>query len=99
MPPQLRVVIAEDAAIMRDGLAQTLIRRGLDVVGAVADAAARSCSRGRRQASATCSRTASPTSAISSRPSPVASVFAKLGLAPSDNDNRRVIAAIKYLES
>jgi DNA-binding NarL/FixJ family response regulator len=29
----------------------------------------------------------------------VASVFAKLGLVPSDNDNRRVIAAIKYLES
>jgi hypothetical protein len=29
----------------------------------------------------------------------VASVFAKLGLAPSDNDNRRVIAAIRYLES
>ena len=28
----------------------------------------------------------------------VASVFAKLGLAPSDNDNRRVIAAIKYLK-
>ncbi|HEX4059514.1 MAG TPA: hypothetical protein VHY58_00715 [Streptosporangiaceae bacterium] len=26
-------------------------------------------------------------------------IFAKLGLAPSDNDNRRVIAAIKYLES
>jgi DNA-binding NarL/FixJ family response regulator len=29
----------------------------------------------------------------------VASIFGKLGLAPSDNDNRRVIAAIKYLES
>ena len=29
----------------------------------------------------------------------VANVFAKLGLPPSDNDNRRVIAAIKYLES
>jgi DNA-binding NarL/FixJ family response regulator len=29
----------------------------------------------------------------------VASIFAKPGLAPSDNDNRRVIAAIKYLES
>jgi DNA-binding NarL/FixJ family response regulator len=29
----------------------------------------------------------------------VASIFAKLGLAPSDNDNRRVIAAMKYLES
>jgi DNA-binding NarL/FixJ family response regulator len=29
----------------------------------------------------------------------VASIFAKLGLAPSDNDNRRVLAALKYLES
>jgi DNA-binding NarL/FixJ family response regulator len=29
----------------------------------------------------------------------VASIFAKLGLAPSDNDNRRVLAAIKCLES
>jgi hypothetical protein len=31
--------------------------------------------------------------------SAVASGFAKLGLVPSDNDNRRVIAALKYLES
>jgi DNA-binding NarL/FixJ family response regulator len=37
MPPRLRLVIAEDAAIMRDGLTQTLTRRGLDVVAAVAD--------------------------------------------------------------
>jgi len=29
----------------------------------------------------------------------IASIFAKLRLAPSDSDNRRVIAAIKYLES
>jgi hypothetical protein len=28
-----------------------------------------------------------------------ASIFARIGLAPSDTDNRRVIAAIKYLES
>jgi DNA-binding NarL/FixJ family response regulator len=35
---QLRVVIAEDAAIMRDGLTQTLSRRGLAVLAAVADA-------------------------------------------------------------
>ena len=34
----LRIVIAEDAAIMRDGLAQTLARRGHDVVAAVGDA-------------------------------------------------------------
>jgi DNA-binding NarL/FixJ family response regulator len=36
----LRIVIAEDAAIMRDGLTQTLTRRGHDVVAAVGDAAA-----------------------------------------------------------
>jgi DNA-binding NarL/FixJ family response regulator len=29
----------------------------------------------------------------------VASIFDKLGLIPSDSDNRRVIAAIRYLES
>jgi DNA-binding NarL/FixJ family response regulator len=39
-PPKLRIVIAEDAAIMRDGLTQTLTRRGHEVVAAVADAGA-----------------------------------------------------------
>jgi len=39
-PLPLRIVIAEDAAIMRDGLTQTLTRRGHDVVAAVGDAAA-----------------------------------------------------------
>lgn len=38
--PALRIVIAEDSAIMRDGLTQTLTRRGHDVVAAVADAVA-----------------------------------------------------------
>jgi DNA-binding NarL/FixJ family response regulator len=37
MSGRLRIVIAEDAAIMRDGLTQTLARRGHDVVAAVAD--------------------------------------------------------------
>jgi DNA-binding NarL/FixJ family response regulator len=39
-PRRLRIVIAEDAAIMRDGLTQTLLRRGHDVVAAVGDPAA-----------------------------------------------------------
>lgn len=38
MPQPLRVVIAEDAAIMRDGLAGIISRRGHEVVAAVADA-------------------------------------------------------------
>jgi DNA-binding NarL/FixJ family response regulator len=29
----------------------------------------------------------------------VANIFGKLGLAPDNNDNRRVIAALRYLES
>ena len=29
----------------------------------------------------------------------VANIFDKLGLIPDDNDNRRVIAALRYLES
>jgi DNA-binding NarL/FixJ family response regulator len=36
----MRVVIAEDAAVMRDGLAAILTRRGHDVAAAVGDAAA-----------------------------------------------------------
>jgi DNA-binding NarL/FixJ family response regulator len=36
----MRIVIAEDAAIMRDGLTQTLTRRGHEVAAAVGDAAA-----------------------------------------------------------
>jgi DNA-binding NarL/FixJ family response regulator len=40
MSAALRIVIAEDAAIMRDGLTQTLCRRGHDVVAAVSDAEA-----------------------------------------------------------
>jgi DNA-binding NarL/FixJ family response regulator len=38
MPPSARVVIAEDAAILRDGLAQLLGDRGYDVVATVGDA-------------------------------------------------------------
>jgi DNA-binding NarL/FixJ family response regulator len=37
-PQPLRIVIAEDAAIMRDGLAGIISRRGHEVVAAVADA-------------------------------------------------------------
>jgi DNA-binding NarL/FixJ family response regulator len=37
MPDPLRVVIAEDAAIMRDGLTHILTHRGHDVAAAVAD--------------------------------------------------------------
>jgi DNA-binding NarL/FixJ family response regulator len=37
-PPSLRVVIAEDSALLRDGLVQLLGMRGVEVVAAVGDA-------------------------------------------------------------
>jgi DNA-binding NarL/FixJ family response regulator len=39
-PPSLRVVIAEDSAILRDGLVQLLSDRGFTITGAVGDAEA-----------------------------------------------------------
>jgi DNA-binding NarL/FixJ family response regulator len=39
MAAQLRVVIAEDSAILRDGLVQLLVDRGFTITGAVADPA------------------------------------------------------------
>jgi len=163
----LRIVIAEDAAIMRDGLTQTLSRRGHDVVAAVADAEAltravdehlpdvaiidvrmppthtdeglqaalaiSSVARGGtvldpevvrqllgagRHADSLASLTGREREVLSliaqGRSNTaiagalfitpgvvekhVANIFAKLRLAPSDSDNRRVIAAIRYLE-
>lgn len=40
MPDAIRVVIAEDSAVLRDGLVQLLASRGFRVIGAVSDAAA-----------------------------------------------------------
>jgi hypothetical protein len=40
-----------------------------------------------------------PNGVLARRGKHVANIFDKLGLAPSDSDNRRVIAAIRYLES
>ncbi|MFI5803302.1 response regulator transcription factor [Streptomyces sp. NPDC051561] len=40
VPPPLRVVIAEDSALLRDGLVQLLSMRGVEVVAAVGDAEA-----------------------------------------------------------
>jgi hypothetical protein len=60
MAERLRVVIAEDGLIVREGIAGMLRHFGHDVVAAVGDADAPSCStRAARPVSATCSRTGS----------------------------------------
>ena len=95
-PQRLRIVIAEDAAIMRDGLTQTLTRRGHDVVAAVADAEAlRQAVDEHRPDVAIIDVRMPPTHTDEG----LRAAQAMLGLAPDDNDNRRVIAALRYLES
>jgi DNA-binding NarL/FixJ family response regulator len=172
----MRIVIAEDAAIMRDGLTAILVRRGHDVAAAVGDAAAllqavgehrpdvavidvrmppTHTDEGLRAAAAIRQRfpgtgvlvfsqyieAHAATELLSVAPAGVgyllkdrvadvsdfidalirvaeggtvldpevvaqkvvekhvANIFDKLGLAPSDSDNRRVLAAVKYLGS
>jgi len=101
----MRIVIAEDAVIMRDGLSAILTRRGHDVVAAVGGAEA--------LLKAVCEYRPD-VAVIDVRMPPthtdelfitlkvvekhVANIFDKLGLAPSDSDNRRVLAAIRYLQ-
>jgi DNA-binding NarL/FixJ family response regulator len=151
----MRIVIAEDAAIMRDGLAAILTRRGHDVLAAVGDPEALIKAVGEHRPDAAVVDVRMPpthtdeglrAAAAIRRRFPVAgvlvfsqyieahaaaellfallaqgrsnaaiasdlfispkvvekhvaSIFDKLGLAPSDSDNRRVLAAIRYLES
>jgi AmiR/NasT family two-component response regulator len=38
MPPSLRVVVAEDTMLTREGIVRLLLDAGVDVVGQVADA-------------------------------------------------------------
>jgi DNA-binding CsgD family transcriptional regulator len=114
---RLRIVIAEDAAIMRDGLTQTLTRRGHDVVldpevvrqlltaSRRGDTLAALTPREREVLSLLAQGRSNAAIAAALFISPkvvekhVANIFDKLGLAPDDNDNRRVIAALRYLES
>ena len=113
VPPPLRVVIAEDAAIMRDGLTQTLTRVGYLLkdrvadVGDFIDAISRVAQGGTvldpevvRQL-LRASRRADSLAALTRREKDVLSLMAqgRSYTAPSDSDNRRVIAALKYLES
>ncbi len=138
----MRVVIAEDAAVMREGLARLLEDRGHEVVATVADGDAllEAASRhhpdaavvdirmppthtdeGLRAAGASLDASLTPregevlslmaegrsNAGIADRlvigegavEKHVANIFAKLGLPVSENDNRRVLAVLRYLQS
>ena len=93
----MRVVIAEDLFLLRDGLTRLLDRnsgnvalgtlspRERDVLGLMAEG---------RSNAAIGQRLVITERAVSKH---TASIFTRLGLQPSDDDNRRVLAVLAYL--
>ena len=111
----MRIVIAEDSAVVRAGLAEILADRGHVVVAAVGNAEDLRAAVGEHQPDVAVVDVRMPpgytdeglraaiagTLVISERAveKHVANIFSKLGLAPSDADHRRVLAVLRYLQS
>jgi DNA-binding NarL/FixJ family response regulator len=83
----VRVVIAEDSVLLREGLTKLLTPRELQVLRLMAE--------GRSNNGITEALRVSP-SAVEKY---VSNIFAKLDLAPTDTDHRRVLAVLRLLGS
>jgi DNA-binding NarL/FixJ family response regulator len=75
----VRVVIAEDSVLLREGLTKLLADGGFEVAAAVSDAD---------------QLLRVSHSAVEKY---VSSIFAKLDLPPTDTENRRVLAVLRFL--
>jgi CheY-like chemotaxis protein len=109
----VRVVIAEDAALLREGLVGLLEDRGHRVCAAVSDAGALLAAVAEHRPDVAVVDIRMPPThtdegvraAVQVRrdypgrvvEKHVASIFAKLGLPPAEGDNRRVLAVLRYL--
>jgi len=105
--PALRVALADDAALFRQGLALLLAEAGFTVSARVGDAqallaAVRTGARGAvvmaegRSNQAICRRLFLSPKTVETY---VRSVFTKLGLTAGPDDNRRVLAVLTFLRS
>ncbi len=94
----MRVVIAEDLALLRDGLTRLLTESGFEVVAAVEDGTPRErevlglMAEGRTN-HAIAERLVVTEGAVEKH---VSNIFGKLGLPPSDLDHRRVLAVMDF---
>ena len=109
----MRIVIAEDSAVVRAGLAEILADRGHQVVAAVGNAEDLLAAIDEHQPDVTVvdvlalmaeGRSNGAIAGIlvvseRSVEKHVGNIFSKLGLAPSDADHRRVLAVLRYLQS
>jgi DNA-binding NarL/FixJ family response regulator len=103
----VRIVIGEDLFLLRDGLVRLLTAHGFEIAAAVGSApellealtkereVLALMAEGRSNA-AIAQRLFITEKAVSKH---AAGIFGKLDLAPSDDDNRRVLAVLAYLGS
>src|SRR5437879_5312982 len=101
----MRVVIAEDSVLLREGLARLLADAGCGIVARVGAGPGSVAARERevlalraegRSNAAIADIISIGEGAVEKH---VGNIFGKLGLAPTDTDHRRVLAVLTYLRS
>ena len=93
----MRVVLAEDDVLLREGLASLLDRSGFKVVGQAGDASGLLALMAEGRSNAGIARRLWVTEGTVEKH--VRSILTKLGLAETDDDHRRVLAVLTFLEA
>ena len=93
----MRVVVADDAVILREGLARLLAEAGFEVVGLAADAGELLALMAEGRSNRAIAERLFVTEHTVEKH--VKSIFGTLRLPPSPDDHRRVLAVVTFLNS